>query len=58
VRIEYRGKVPRRVKTVAVRSGVLTDVYRAQVNQVNVRAGTVVKSMTLRGSGTGSVTIG
>jgi hypothetical protein len=58
VRIDYTGRAPRGAKTVAVRSGVLTDVYRAQVNQVNVRTGNTVKSMTLRGSGTGSVTIG
>ncbi|KQN00502.1 DUF6702 family protein [Sphingomonas sp. Leaf25] len=58
VRIEYRGRVPKRAKVVAVRSSVLSDVYRAQVNQVNVRRGTVVKSLTLRGGAAGSVTLG
>lgn len=57
VRIEYAGKAPRKPKTVAVRSTVLTDVYRAQVNQVNVRQGNVVKSLTLRGGTGGSVTL-
>ena len=57
VRIDYVGKAPRKPKTVAVRSTVLTDVYRAQVNQVNVRLGNVVKSLTLRGGTGGSVTL-
>lgn len=57
VRIDYVGKASRRPKTVTVRSTVLTDVYRAQVNQVNVRQGNVVKSLTLRGGTGGSVTL-
>ncbi len=57
VRIDYTGRAPRKPKSVAVRSSVLTDVYRGQVNQVNVRQGNTVKSLTLRGAGTGSVTL-
>ncbi|KQN77712.1 DUF6702 family protein [Sphingomonas sp. Leaf62] len=57
VRIDYAGRAPRKPKSVAVRSSVLTDVYRGQVNQVNVRQGNVVKSLTLRGAGTGGVTL-
>ncbi len=58
VRLDYSGRVPKRAKTVAVRSSVLTDVYRGQVNQVNVRVGNRVQSMTLRGGAAGSVTLG
>lgn len=58
VRIDYTGRTSRRAKTVAVRSTVLTDVYRGQVNQVNVRTGNRVQSLTLRGAARGSVTLG
>ncbi len=57
VRIDYTGRAPRRAKVVAVRSSVLRDVYRSQVNQVNVRRGNTVKSLTLRGGASGSVTL-
>ena len=46
VRIEFSGKVRNPVRRLSIGSRLLTEVYRRQVNQVNVRFGKTVRTLT------------
>lgn len=56
IRIELGGRITPKVKTLTIRSGLLSDIYPSQVNQVNVRRGAVTRTLRFEGSATKSVT--
>jgi len=57
VRVEFSGQAKGKVRTLTVRSEILSDVYPSQVNQVNVRFGDTVRTLTFSGGGAQSVPV-
>lgn len=57
VRLLFTGKAPARLRKLTVQSSLLTDVYRGQVNQVNIKTTGGVRTLTFRGAGSQTMTI-
>lgn len=55
VRLPFAGVIPRGAKQLRIGSRILSDVYPGQVNQVNIRAGGVVRTLTFAGGGAQAV---
>lgn len=58
VRIAFTGRAARPPARLTVTSRLLTDIYPRQVNQVNVRFGKVVRTLTFTGDDTQTVDLG
>ena len=58
VRIAFAGRARGRIRRLSIASRVLTDIYPGQVNQVNVRVGKVVRTLTFRNGSTQAIEVG
>lgn len=57
VRIGFVGKARAPIHQLSIMSRVLTDIYPQQVNQVNVRVGGVVQTLTFTNSDTKTINL-
>jgi hypothetical protein len=57
VQFSFAGRAKQPPKVLTVTSQILTDVHPVQINQVNIRRGKVVQTLTFRQGGSQTVVI-